>query len=167
MLGLPEMSSRQVGALEPGTDRGRAGMAEQVEVGHAGCGHHAMMVRCAVTTGLPELTAHIVKLGGVRGLDVRYNHRSVVRWIRGETPRQRTAEMIAQILGDVLCRPATVADIGMAQCEKTDSDAALRLTLHPSETARLLAGLAHDDLENRRTLLEAGFDLAAFRLRPP
>src|SRR3954452_13641582 len=29
-------------------------MTEQVEVGHAGCGHHAMMVGCAVTTCLPS-----------------------------------------------------------------------------------------------------------------
>ena len=38
---------------------GRAAMAEQVEIGHAGSGHHAMMVRCAVTTGLPDRDEHL------------------------------------------------------------------------------------------------------------
>jgi hypothetical protein len=37
---------------------GRAAMAEQVEVGHTGSGHPAMMVGCAATTGLPDRDEH-------------------------------------------------------------------------------------------------------------
>jgi putative transposase len=56
---LPKMSSGQVRALEAGTGPGRAAMADQVGVGHAGSGHHAMMVGCAVTTGLPDRNEHL------------------------------------------------------------------------------------------------------------
>jgi hypothetical protein len=106
------------------------------------------------------LAARVVKLGATRGIDLRYNHSSVTRWLRGETPRQQTAQLIAEVLSDALGRRVTVSDIGMAPLEK--ADAALRLTLYPADTARRLAALAHDDLEHRRALLEAGFDLAAY-----
>lgn len=108
------------------------------------------------------LAARVVKLGKLRGMDLRYNHSSVVRWIRGETPRQPTPELIAQALSDTLGRRVTVSNIGMAPRGKVNPDAALRFTLHPADTARLLADLAHDDMEHRRVLLEAGFDLAAY-----
>jgi hypothetical protein len=108
------------------------------------------------------LAARVVKLGGFRGLDLRYNHSSVTRWIRGETPRQPTPALIVQVLSDALGRPMTLADIGMAQRDTPDPDAALRLTLRPLDTAHLLASLARDDLEHRRALLDAGFDLTAY-----
>jgi hypothetical protein len=108
------------------------------------------------------LAARVVKLGGPRGLDIRYNHSSVARWLRGETPRQSTAELIAEVLSDVLGRLVTVPDIGMEPREIIHPDAALRLTLRTAETSRLLAALAHDDLQRRRALLDSGFDLVAF-----
>jgi hypothetical protein len=108
------------------------------------------------------LAARVVKLGELSGLDLRYNHSSVARWLRGETPRRPTAELIAEVLSGTLGRPITIADIGIRQRKNVAADAALQLPLRPSESARLLASLAHDDLERRRALLEAGFDLAAF-----
>jgi hypothetical protein len=108
------------------------------------------------------LAARVVRTGELRGLDLRYNHSSVARWIRGETPRHRTAELIAEVLSDMLGRLVTVSDIGMTPREKTDPDATLRLTLRPADSACRLATLAHDDLEHRRALLDAGFDLAAY-----
>lgn len=108
------------------------------------------------------LAGRVVRLGGLRGLDLRYNHSSVARWIRGETPRQRTAELIAEVLSDALGRLVTVSDIGLTPREKTDPDATLRLTLRPADSARHLATLANNDLEHRRALIDAGFDPAAY-----
>ncbi|GLY81814.1 hypothetical protein [Actinoallomurus iriomotensis] len=108
------------------------------------------------------LAARVVRLGETRGLDLRYNHSSVSRWLRGETPRQRTAQLIADVLSDALGRRVTVSDTGMEPRQKADADGALRLTLDPVDTTRRLAILAHDDLEHRRALLDAGFDLAAY-----
>jgi hypothetical protein len=108
------------------------------------------------------LAARVVRIGGLRGLDLRYNHSSVARWIRGETPRHRTGELIAEVLSDALGRPITVSGIGMDQREKANPDAALRLTLRPDDSAPRLATLAQDDLEHRHALLNAGFDLAAY-----
>lgn len=108
------------------------------------------------------LAARVVKLGERRGLELRYNHSSVARWVRGETPRQPTPGLIAEVLSNSLARPVTTADIGMKARKKSDSGAALRLTLHPVESAHRLAALAYDDLQHCRALVEAGFDLAAY-----
>jgi hypothetical protein len=108
------------------------------------------------------LAGRVVGLGAARGQDLRYNHSSVARWLRGETPRQPAPAFIAEVLSAELGRTVTVADAGMAQREKLPNDAALQLSQRPSDSARLLQALAHDDLERRRALLEAGFDIVAF-----
>ena len=108
------------------------------------------------------LAGRVVKLGELRGIDLRYNHSSVVRWLRGQTPHQPTPQLIAQALSDSLGRRVSVAEIGMATREDPDPDAALHLTLHASDSAHRLAALAHADMQNRRALLDAGFDLTVY-----
>ncbi|SFC20929.1 transcriptional regulator [Streptomyces aidingensis] len=48
-----------------------------------------------------------------RGLDFRYDKTSVARWIRGQQPRGRAPEVIAEALGRKLGRAVSVDDIGM------------------------------------------------------
>jgi tetratricopeptide (TPR) repeat protein len=108
------------------------------------------------------LAGRVVALGAARGQDLQYNHSSVARWLRGETPRQPTPALIGEVFSAELGRTVTVADIGMAQREKLPDDAALQLSQRPADSARLLQALAHDDLERRRALLDAGFDVVAF-----
>lgn len=108
------------------------------------------------------LACRVVVLGGARGTELHYNHSSVARWLRGETPRRPTPSLIAEVLSVALGRTVTVAEIGMAKCEEATNDAVLRLSREPCESIRLLKVLAHDDLEKRRALLESGFDVAAF-----
>ncbi|GAA4605080.1 hypothetical protein GCM10023195_17540 [Actinoallomurus liliacearum] len=109
------------------------------------------------------LAARVVKVGKAKGYgDLRYNHSSVARWLRGEIPREPTPALIAETFSTALGRPVTVADVGMARQQKTSVDAALQLPQRPSDSARLLEALSHDDLERRRALLGADFDIAAF-----
>lgn len=109
------------------------------------------------------LAARVVRLGKIRGHnDLRYNHSSVARWLRGEIPREPAPALIAEVLSVELGRRITVADLGMKKREKLPHDAALHLPQRPSDSARLLKALAQDDLERRRTLLASGFDMNAF-----
>lgn len=45
---------------------------------------------------------------------VRYDHASVARWLGGTVPRRDTAHAMTVVLGRVLGRPVTLADIGLA-----------------------------------------------------
>lgn len=48
------------------------------------------------------------------GLDLRYDHTSVARWIRDRAiPRGQVPEIICDLLGERLGRKLTPADIGM------------------------------------------------------
>jgi hypothetical protein len=108
------------------------------------------------------LASRVVKLGEARGSNFQYNHSSVARWLRGETPRNPVPNFIAEVLSAALGRAVTVVDIGMAKRVKVQDDATLRLSQRPADGVRLLEALAHYDLERRRALLDAGFDVVAF-----
>lgn len=109
------------------------------------------------------LAARVVKLGKAKGHgDLRYNHSSVARWLRGEIPREPTPTLISDVLSVALGRSIAVTEIGMTRRQKAAPDAALQLPRRPAEVAHLLEALARDDLERRGPLLEAGFDIAAF-----
>lgn len=45
---------------------------------------------------------------------VRYDHASVTRWLGGTVPRRGTAHVMTVVLGRVLGRTVTLADIGLA-----------------------------------------------------
>lgn len=59
------------------------------------------------------LARRVNMCGAAYGLDLRYDKTSVSRWLRGQRPRGRTPAIIAEVLGDKLGRPVSVADIGM------------------------------------------------------
>ena len=108
------------------------------------------------------LARRVVDLGQMRGYrDLRYNHSSVERWLRGEQPRPPTPELLSEIFGAALGRPVSLAMLGMAQ-KRTVDGAALRIQPTPAETARIVRGLTESDLKRRRVLVLSGFDLAAY-----
>jgi tetratricopeptide (TPR) repeat protein len=85
------------------------------------------------------------------GEPVRCDHVSVKRWLDGTTrqPHPRTCQLIAQVLGELLGRAVTLAEIGYA--ETTDDDAGSELGLeYAEEVAQTVATLgAITDLELR------------------
>ena len=93
--------------------------------------------------------------------DLRYNHSSVERWLRGEQPRPPTPELLSEIFGAAVGRPVSLARLGMDQ-KRTVDGAALRIQPTPAETARIVRGLTESDLKRRRVLVLSGFDLAAY-----
>jgi hypothetical protein len=60
------------------------------------------------------LAHRVITLAAARGLPApRYNHASVTRWLRGEQPRGRTPELLAEIFTALLGRRVTREEIGM------------------------------------------------------
>ncbi len=109
------------------------------------------------------LAARVVRAGESRGIrDLRFNHSSVERWLRGEQPRPPTPSLLAEVFSARLARPVTVADLGMSPHDRVSDEAALRMPLTTAEAARVVHGLAGGDLEQRRALISSGFDAAAY-----
>ncbi|MEU0739136.1 transcriptional regulator [Streptomyces sp. NPDC006134] len=59
------------------------------------------------------LAARINQAGAVRGLTLRYDHSSVIRWLKGQLPRGLTPTLICDVLSARLGRSLTLEDIGM------------------------------------------------------
>ncbi|MFD8937340.1 transcriptional regulator [Streptomyces sp. NPDC059578] len=59
------------------------------------------------------LAARVNQIGEMRGQSMRYDHSSVIRWLKGQRPRGIAAEAICEILGARLGRPVTLDDLGM------------------------------------------------------
>ncbi|MFE5846760.1 transcriptional regulator [Streptomyces niveus] len=57
--------------------------------------------------------ARVNRAGQSRGLGLRYEHTSVLRWLRGQRPRGQVPELICQVLGERLGRTFTLDDIGL------------------------------------------------------
>ena len=108
------------------------------------------------------LARRVVDRGCSRGYrNLRYNHSSVERWLRGEQPRPPTPELLGEVFSAVLGRPVSLAMLGMAQ-ERTPDSAALHIQPTPADAARIVRGLTEGDLKRRRVLVMSGFDLAAY-----
>ncbi|MET9147710.1 transcriptional regulator [Streptomyces sp. NPDC004042] len=59
------------------------------------------------------LAARVNAAGRARGRTMRYDHSSVIRWLKGQRPRSIVPELICEVLGERLARPVTLDDIGM------------------------------------------------------
>jgi hypothetical protein len=108
------------------------------------------------------LARRVVDLGQMRGYrDLKYNHSSVERWLRGEQPRPPTPRLLAEVFSVALGRPVAFAGLGMAH-DRLPDEAALQIPPTPADAARVVRGLSEGDLEHRRVLVTADFDLASF-----
>ena len=108
------------------------------------------------------LARRVVDLGRMRGYrNLKYNHSSVERWLRGEQPRPPTPELLSEVFGAALGRPVSLAMLGMAQ-ERTADGAALHIQPTPADAARIVRSLTEGDLKRQRVLVLSDFDLAAY-----
>jgi hypothetical protein len=108
------------------------------------------------------LARRVIDLGQMRGYrDLKYNHSSVERWLRGEQPRPPTPGLLAEVFSVALGRPVALAGLGMAH-ERLPDEAALHMPPTPADAARVVRSLSESDLERRRVLITSDFDLAAY-----
>ncbi|WP_225080430.1 transcriptional regulator [Streptomyces sp. CoT10] len=59
------------------------------------------------------LATRINAAGAARGKAMRYDHSSVIRWLKGQRPRGIVPDLICEVLAERLGRPLTLEDIGM------------------------------------------------------
>ena len=108
------------------------------------------------------LAHRVVRLGKLRGApNLRYNHSSVTRWLRGEQPRRPTPEIIAEVFTIELGRRVSVADIGMT-VTKVPPDIGLELPTTQTASAQIVGLLWKADVEQQRLLVNSEFDHSAF-----
>lgn len=108
------------------------------------------------------LAYRVVALAARRGLPApRYNHASVARWLRGEQPRGRTPDLLAEVFTALLGRPVTRADLGMrATSLPPDLGLAYELDLNAAVTAA--TDLYGCDVHRRSMLGRSAFTAVAF-----
>ncbi|MEV3925507.1 hypothetical protein [Actinomadura coerulea] len=108
------------------------------------------------------LADRVNRVGRLRGVsELRYNHSSVTRWLRGEQPRPPVPQLICEVLTVELGRRVTVADIGM-KTSKVPTGVGLELPTTQCNSARIAGLLWKADNEQNRRLLECDFDQSAF-----
>ncbi|GHJ40515.1 hypothetical protein Sm713_61240 [Streptomyces sp. TS71-3] len=59
------------------------------------------------------LAARVNHAGAARGKSMRYDHSSVIRWLKGQRPRGTVPDVIATVLSHRLGRTVSLDDIGM------------------------------------------------------
>ncbi|RKN41685.1 transcriptional regulator [Streptomyces hoynatensis] len=84
-----------------------------------------------------------------RGLDYRYDKTSVARWIRGQQPRGRAPEIIADAIGRKLGRQVTVEEIGMGSARQLTSAVGLRFAAGLADAVEQAAELWRSDVARR------------------
>jgi hypothetical protein len=84
-----------------------------------------------------------------RGLDFRYDKTSVARWIRGQQPRGRAPDVIAEALGRKLGRPVTVDEIGMGSSRQLGSSVGLHFAAGLTECLEQATELWRSDVARR------------------
>ncbi|WP_326597411.1 transcriptional regulator [Streptomyces sp. NBC_01803] len=85
------------------------------------------------------------------GFDFRYDKTSVARWIRGQQPRGRAPEVIAEALGRKLGRPVTVDEIGMGTTRQLTSSVGLHFAAGLAESLEQATELWRSDVARRES----------------
>jgi hypothetical protein len=105
------------------------------------------------------LARRVIDLGQMRGYrDLKYNHSSVERWLRGEQPRPPTPGLLTEIFSAALGRAVTMTGLGMAH-GRLPAETALRMPPTPADSADVVRGLSEGDLAQRRVLVKSDLTL--------
>ncbi|WP_299542233.1 transcriptional regulator [uncultured Streptomyces sp.] len=59
------------------------------------------------------LAGRVNRAGRARGLELRYEHTAVARWLKGQRPRGEVPDLLCEVFAGRLGRPVTLDDIGM------------------------------------------------------
>ncbi|WP_419994285.1 transcriptional regulator [Streptomyces boninensis] len=70
------------------------------------------------------LAARVNEAGRSRDITLRYDHASVLRWLRGQRPQDPVPEVLCEVFGRRLRRTVRAADIGLAGPRPRADDAA-------------------------------------------
>ena len=108
------------------------------------------------------LARRINDLGQSHGIpDLSYDHSSVIRWLKGEQPRDPAPKLAAQIFALALARPITEADLGFPKARDLP-ELGLRFTPSLRDTIETVTTLWRSDVERRKFILNSTFAAGAY-----
>ncbi|MEU6080155.1 transcriptional regulator [Streptomyces sp. NPDC047108] len=96
------------------------------------------------------LAARVNAAGKCRGKETRYDHASVIRWLRGQRPRGIAPDLICDVLSERLQRPITLEDIGMGKPHMSETSGSALSSFIERSTA-----LWRGDQQQRPDVMEA------------
>ena len=108
------------------------------------------------------LARRVNDLGQAKGISgLAYDHSSVIRWLRGEHPRQPIPALIAEVLSMNLGRGITAGEVGFpASGERPDLG--LRFATSWRDTVDVTTALWRSDLERRQFIVDSVFAAGAY-----
>jgi hypothetical protein len=108
------------------------------------------------------LAHRVVALAAHRGLPApRFNHASVARWLRGEQPRGRAPDLIAEVFTGLLGREVTRADLGMRPAA-LPPDLGLAYELDLNAAVNAATDLYGTDVHRRSMLARSAYTAVAY-----
>lgn len=101
------------------------------------------------------LARRVNDLGRARGIvGLAYDHSSVIRWLKGEHPREPAPTLIAEVFSMSLGRKIKCPDLGLPSA-KTLPDLGLRFARSLSDTIDIVTALWRSDLERRQFIINS------------
>ncbi|MBF6424900.1 hypothetical protein IU440_09420 [Nocardia cyriacigeorgica] len=107
------------------------------------------------------LARRVVERGLSVGVDLRYDHTSVSRWLAGEQPNPPGPSLIAEVLTELAGRPVTPEDCGMANTQES-ADLGLQFPFSLAEATAEATALWRSDVERRRFLTGTAYSVAVY-----
>jgi hypothetical protein len=108
------------------------------------------------------LARRVNDLGWAKGMSgLSYDHSSVIRWLRGEHPRQPVPLLLAEVFSMSLGRRVTTGDLGFPPTREP-SDLGLRFATAWRDTIEVVTALWRSDLERRQFIIDSVFVAGAY-----
>jgi hypothetical protein len=109
--------------------------------------------------GLARRVNDLGQARGIRGL--AYDHSSVIRWLKGEYPRDAVPALMSEVFSMALARNIKPKDLGFPEA-KALPDVGLRFALSLRNTIEIITALWRSDLERRQFIIDSTFAAGAY-----
>ena len=108
------------------------------------------------------LARRVNDLGEAKGISgLAYDHSSVIRWLKGEHPREPIPALIAEVFSMSLGRKITTGELGLPAANELP-DIGLRFATSWRDTIEVITALWRSDLERRQFIVDSVFAAVAY-----
>jgi hypothetical protein len=108
------------------------------------------------------LARRVNDLGQAKGISgMAYDHSSVIRWLKGEHPRQPIPALITEVFSMNLGREVTAGDLGFPAINELPT-IGLRFATSWRDTIEVITTLWRSDLERRQFIIDSVFAAGAY-----